>query len=98
MESKIFELKPVITEKSYALANAQNKYVFLVSRGINKIEIAKEVEKKYKVKVVKVNMTVRPGKLIRDFRTYRTFRREDMRKAVVQLKKGDKIDEFLNIA
>ena len=97
MANKNWELQPVVTEKSYSLANALNKYVFLVPRGVNKIEIAKEVEKKYKVHVTKVNMIVRPGKLVRDFKTYRKFRKEDMRKAVVQLKKGDKIDEFLNI-
>jgi ribosomal protein L23 len=97
MVNKNWKLQPVVTEKSYSLANALNKYVFLVPRGVNKIEIAKEVEKKYKVHVTKVNMIVRPGKLVRDFKTYRKFRKEDMRKAVVQLKKGDKIDEFLNI-
>jgi large subunit ribosomal protein L23 len=98
MANKNWQLQPVITEKSYALANALNKYTFLVPRGVNKIEIAREVEKEYKVKVEGVNMTVRPGKLARDWKTRRYYRKEDMRKAVVQLKKGDKIDEFLNIA
>ncbi len=97
MANNDWEIQPVITEKSYALANAQNKYTFLVSRGVSKIEILKEVEKKYKVKVEKVNTTVRPGKLVRDWKTRQSRRREDMKKAVVQLKKGDKIDEFLNI-
>jgi ribosomal protein L23 len=98
MANKIWELKPVITEKSYALANSLNKYVFLAPKGANKIVIAKEVEKKYKVKVEGVNTTIRPGKITRDMKTRRMFRKEDVKKAVVQLKKGDKIDEFLNIA
>lgn len=97
MANKNLEIQPVITEKSYALANALNKYTFLVTRGVNKIEIKKAVEKKYKVKVTGINMTVRPGKLTRDWKTRNSVRKEDMRKAVVQLKKGDKIDEFLNI-
>ena len=87
----------MITEKTYALANALNKYTFLIPRGVNKIEIAKKVAEEYKVKVEKVNMIVRPGKLVRDWKTRNKYRREDMKKAVVQLKKGDKIDEFLNI-
>ena len=98
MANKTWELKPVITEKSYSLANALNKYVFLLPRGVNKIEVKKEVEKKYKVKVTDVNMIVRPGKISRDWKTRRIYREEDLKKAVVQLKKGDKIDEFLNIA
>jgi large subunit ribosomal protein L23 len=97
MESNKFELKPVMTEKSYALANAHNKYTFFVEGKANKIEIAKRVEEQYKVKVEKVNTVVRPGKLKRDLKTYKAYRGEDKIKAVVTLKQGDKIDEFLNI-
>ena len=97
MKNNNIEIKPVITEKSYALANAQNKYTFLVSRGIEKIEIGRKIEKKYNVHVESVNMTVRPGKLVKDWKTRQVRRNMDMMKAIVQLKKGDKIDEFLNI-
>jgi len=97
MESKEIVLKPVISEKSYSLANESNKYVFFVDSGINKIEIKKAIEKKYKVKVTGVNITIKPGKGFRDYKTNKSFRKEDKRKAVVTLKKGNKIDEFLNI-
>lgn len=97
MESKEIMLKPVVSEKSYSLANESNKYVFFVDTGVNKIEIKKAVEKKYKVKVLSVNITIKPGKGFKEWKTNRTFRKSDQRKAVVTLKKGDKIDEFLNI-
>jgi large subunit ribosomal protein L23 len=97
MANKDFELKPVLTEKSYALANAQNKYTFLVEGKANKIEIAKRIAEEYKVKVDRVNTVVRPGKLKRDLKTYKEYREEDKTKAIVTLKKGDKIDEFFNI-
>jgi large subunit ribosomal protein L23 len=97
MADRNFELKPIMTEKSYASANALNKYTFLVEGQANKIEIAKKVEEEYKVKVEKVNTVVRPGKLRRDYKTNKMYRDEDKLKAVVTLKKGDKIDEFLNI-
>jgi large subunit ribosomal protein L23 len=97
MADNKFELQPVMTEKSYGLANALNKYTFLVDGPANKIEIAKKVEEQYKVKVEKVNTVVRPGKLRRDYKTNKQNREEDKTKAVVTLKKGDKIDEFLNI-
>jgi large subunit ribosomal protein L23 len=97
MENKKFKLQPVISEKSYNLANTQNKYTFLVEGSANKIEIKKKIELDYKVKVLKVNTIVRPGKMYRDLKTYKKFRAQDITKAVATLKKGDKIDEFLNI-
>jgi len=97
MENKEIVLKPVISEKSYNLANASNKYTFFVANDVNKIEVKKAVEEKYKVKVTLVNIVIRPGKLKRDLRTNQKTRKMDIRKAIVTLKKGDKIDEFLNI-
>ncbi len=96
MKSNIL-LQPVISEKSYIMANAMNKYVFLVDHSASKIEIEKEVEKQYKVKVTDVNTVVRPGKLKRNWKTRAQIRRSDEKKAIVTLKKGDKIEEFLNI-
>ena len=58
MESKEIVLKPVVSEKSYSLANESNKYVFFVDSGVNKIEIKNAVEKKYKVKVLSVNIVI----------------------------------------
>ena len=97
MENKKFELQPVVSEKSYNMANASNKYTFLVPRGINKIEFKMAVENKYKVKVVNLNSVVRPGKMFNNWKTNKKYRKSDMRKIIVTLKKGDKIDEFLNI-
>jgi len=95
MESKNIQLQPVISEKSYNIANAQNKYTFLVDRGVNKIEMQKAVEEKYKVHVEKVNSTVRPGKSFKNWKTNKSYRKSDAVKYTVTLKKGDKIDEFL---
>ena len=95
MENKNIELQPVISEKSYSIANAQNKYTFIVDRGINKIEVGKAVETKYKVKVEKVNSTVRPGKGFKNWKTNKSYRKSDKVKYTVTLKKGDKIDESL---
>jgi large subunit ribosomal protein L23 len=95
MKNKEIEIQPLISEKSYAMANALNKYTFLVSRGVNKIEVGKEIEEKYKVKVIGVNSIVRLGKMKRDWKTNKRSRKSDMLKFIVTLKKGDKIDEFL---
>ncbi|WKZ30759.1 MAG: 50S ribosomal protein L23 [Candidatus Dojkabacteria bacterium] len=89
-------IQPVISEKSYDMANAQNKYVFYVDPAASKVEIAKAIEGEYKVKVVSVNTTVRPGKIRRDWRYSKSTRISDRKKAVVKLKDGDKIDDFFN--
>lgn len=94
MESKKIKIQPVISEKSYDLANSANKYTFLVVRGANKIEVKKAIQTKYKVKVLSVNSIVKPGKMKRDVRTYKSRRVSDKMKIIVTLKKGDKIDEF----
>ena len=95
MTSREIKIQPVISEKTYDMANSLNKYTFLVQRGENKIEVGKAIEKKYKVKVEKVNSIVRPGKLKRDWKSNKKRRRSDIIKMVVTLKQGDKIDEFL---
>ncbi|MCA9376668.1 50S ribosomal protein L23 [Candidatus Nomurabacteria bacterium] len=94
---KAMELLPVVSEKAYTLANEQNKYTFFVPTTSNKIEIGKAVEEKYKVKVLRVNTVVKPGKSVTDWKRNMKFRKSDMKKAIVLLKDGDKIDEFFNI-
>ena len=94
MENKKIKIQPMISEKSYDLANSSNKYTFLVVRGVNKIEVKKMIETKYKVKVLNVNSVVKPGKMKRDLRTYKQRRESDMMKVIVTLKKGDKRDEY----
>ena len=96
MEARDIIIRPLVTEMTTELME-EGKYVFVVAKEANKIEIAKAVEKKYKVHVEKVNNVVRPGQKYRDFKTNMFFRRSDLVKYVVTLKKGDKIDEFLNI-
>ena len=95
VNNKEIKIQPVITEKTYDMANALNKYTFLVPKGVNKIEVSKVLEEKYKVKVESINSIVRPGKLKRDWKSNKKRRNSDILKMVFTLKKGDKIDEFL---
>lgn len=81
-------VKPRISEKSARLAEA-GKYVFNVLRKTNKVQVKKAIEAAYKVKVTKVNIINNEGK----HRVYgRTSgKMSDFKKAIVTLKKGDKI-------
>ena len=81
--------KPRITEKVAMLAE-QGVYTFEVAALATKSEIRKEIEKIYKVKPLKINMLpIRHKKImVRG----RMGVKKGGKKAVVYLKKGDKID------
>jgi large subunit ribosomal protein L23 len=86
-------LAPVISEKSYGLLDA-NKYTFEVHPDANKTQIKIAVEKVFSVKVTDVNTLNRPGKRKR---TRGGFgRRKAIKRAIVTLRDGDRIDVFGN--
>tara|TARA_B100000767_G_C19643415_1_gene483551 strand:+ start:296 stop:589 length:294 start_codon:yes stop_codon:yes gene_type:complete len=81
--------QPIITEKATILSE-QNKTVFKVHKGANKINIKKNIEKIFKVNVIKVNIIntktkkkVKQGKL---------STKSGYKKAIITLKKGQSID------
>lgn len=86
--------QPVISEKSFA-ATEKDKYVFLVEPAATKVEIAKAVEKAFKVHVTDVNTVVVKGKTKRFGKIF--GRRSDYKKAIVTVKKGEKIEDFKGI-
>jgi len=86
--------QPVISEKSFVLAD-RDKYVFIVQKEANKIEITKAIETAFKVHVIKVNTYLIKGKVKRFGRI--TGKRSDYKKAIVSIKKGEKIEEFKGI-
>lgn len=83
--------KPVISEKGFALQEV-DKYAFHVAPDANKDMVKKEVERLFKVEVTCVNIVNIPGKVKRLGRTF--GKRNDIKKAIVTLKKGQKIEEF----
>lgn len=83
--------KPWITEKATAVAATANQYVFLVNKDASKPEIKKAVSALYKVDVIEVNVVNRPPKRKR-FGGNRKGVQEGYRKAIVTVKKGQKID------
>lgn len=80
---------PLRTEKGTNILPL-NKYLFLVERNANKVEIRHAVEEIYKVKVERVNTVVVPGKKKRI--RYVEGETSEWKKAVVTLKQGNKID------
>jgi large subunit ribosomal protein L23 len=84
-------LKPVVSEKSYSLLD-ENKYTFLVDPRANKTEIKIAVEKVFGVKVLSVNTMNRDGKRKRTAIGF--GKRNDTKRAIVQVAAGQRIDIF----
>jgi large subunit ribosomal protein L23 len=84
-------VEPWITEKSHA-GVVENKYSFKVSRTATKGEIKKAIEGYYKVKVAKIGVINIPEKK----KSYGRYpaKKAPIRKAVITLKQGDKIELF----
>ena len=80
---------PIITEKATILSE-QNKTVFKVHGKATKKTIKKNIEKLFKVNVVKVNVINRKAKL--KMKQGKKSYRSGYKKAIVTLKKGQSID------
>ena len=80
---------PIITEKATILSE-QNKTVFKVHRRANKQVIKKNIEKLFKVNVVKVNIINKKSKL--KIRQGKKSYKTGYKKAIITLKKGQSID------
>jgi large subunit ribosomal protein L23 len=84
--------RPLLTEKSTVLKEAQRTLVFEVHRDATKPEIKKAVETLFAAKVEDVRVARVHGKVKRQGR--HAGRRPDWKKAFVVLKKGEKMVEF----
>ena len=91
MDARDILIRPLITEKSTQLME-EGKYVFVVAKKANKIEIAKAVAEIFKVKVAKVNTLNVTGKVKRMGRF--VGKRSDYKKAIVKLAPGEMIEFF----
>lgn len=81
--------KPRITEKA-TVGTEKGQYIFEVTQDSNKASVAKAVEQMYKVVPLKVNIVRTPAKKV--FVRGKVGTKQAVKKAIVFLKKGDKID------
>lgn len=82
--------RPLFTEKGMDMKERENKILLEVSRDANKHEIKKAMEELFKVKVEKVATINKMGKMKRFGRSI--GRTSNKKKAIITLKKGQKLD------
>ena len=93
MDASQVIIRPVVSEKSYVLVNAGNKYTFRVHQDAHKTQIRQAVEQLYPdVKVLEVRtLSVKSKPKRRGFSSGRT---RSWKKAIVTLREGDSIPIF----
>ena len=82
-------LSPHITEKSTNLSE-QNKIIFKVPNGSNKVNLKKNIEKIFKVNVTKINIINKKTRIKTTNRGSKKIL--GYKKAIVTIKKGQNID------
>ena len=82
-------ISPLVTEKSTNLSE-HNKIVFKVPSGANKKNLKKNIEKKFKVKVTKINIINKQNRI--KLTRGRKVKVSGYKKAIITLKKGQSID------
>ena len=82
-------LQPVVTEKSTNLSE-QNKIVFKVPNSSNKKILKKNIEKIFKVNVTKVNIVNKKNR--EKISRGKKIKIKGYKKAIITLKKGQRID------
>ena len=90
--------RPLVTEKVSAL-NEKGKYGFVVDIKANKVEIKNAVEKMYGVNVASVNTISMMGKYKTRYTKMGVLagRKDNFKKAIVTLAKGEVIDFYNNV-
>ena len=91
LNSRQVLIAPVVSEKSYSLIE-DNKYSFRVHEKAHKTQIRQAVEELFDVKVEGVNVVKVRSKPKR--RGLARGRKPGWKKAIVQLRSGDRIDIF----
>jgi large subunit ribosomal protein L23 len=79
-----------VTEKGTYQGEKYNQYTVIADQRANKTQIRQAVQELFKVKVTRINTLNVDGKDRRKF-TKQAGRSSDWKKAIVTLKKGDKI-------
>ena len=86
-------VEPLITEKSTTATSENNKYTFIVKKGVNKVQIRNAIKRIYGVTVTEVNTVNVPSKVTtRGSRFKGTI--SGFKKAIVTVKEGESINIF----
>jgi large subunit ribosomal protein L23 len=93
MDARSTIIRPLVTEKSMHKV-AEGRYVFAVTQYSTKTEVRKAIESTFNVKVVSLSTSVVKGKAKRAGKRRLEIKSPIWKKAIVTVKKGDRIYLF----
>ena len=93
MRTDIAIKRPIITEKTMLLAQ-KGQFTFEVDKNASKQQIAKIITDNFKVTIEDIKTSAIKGKSRRFGRRRQESKLSDSKKAIITLKKGQKIDYF----
>lgn len=86
-------IKPHITEKTVK-HTSRGVFTFLIKKEARKEQIKTLIEKLFNVNVVSIKTISIKGEVKKNLRSNTYYSKNNIKKALVQLKKGQKIDLF----
>lgn len=86
--------RPVVTEKSYRIAQAHHAYTFLVEPKATKGQITSAIEQTFNVRVLKIQTTSLRGKTARTGSRRMNVQLPARKKAIVTIPQDQTIDIF----
>ena len=92
MSARDIIIRPVITEKTMKMSDAENKITFVVAKSANKVSVAQAIREIYNIKPEKVNIVNVHPKVKRVGRYQ--GKTNAYKKAIVTLPAGQSIDLF----
>lgn len=84
---------PIVTEKAMK-ASENDKYSLLVAKEASKTDIKNALRELFKVNTVSVHTSITKGKSVRVGMKRSEIDKPSLKKAIVKLKKGQKISAF----
>jgi large subunit ribosomal protein L23 len=85
-------LKPIITEKSLALQQSQDKYAFWTPLSATKNQIKTSFKTVFGIEPLSVNTIILKGKTKNNGRTRHLIKKSNRKKAIIAVAKGTKIE------
>ncbi len=89
---QLIVLKPIITEKSLANQQTQDKYAFWAPISATKNQIKNSFKTVFGINPLSVNTTILKGKTKTNWKTRHLIQKSDRKKAVIAVPKGTKIE------
>ncbi len=88
----IIVLKPIVTEKSLAAQQTLDKYAFWVPVTASKKQIETSFKTVFGINPLNINTVILKGKFKTNWKTRKTEKKSDYKKAILTLPKGTKIE------